>query len=67
MIAKETALSIVQEMKTASGCDINLMDETARIRPVSARYTLEPESFWKGDWTVWWSMRTRPGRGPAVA
>lgn len=31
LIAKETALSIVQEMKTASGCDINLMDETGRI------------------------------------
>ncbi len=31
LIAKETALSIVQEMKAAAGCDINLMDDTGRI------------------------------------
>lgn len=31
LIAKETALSIVQEMKAAAGYDINLMDDTGRI------------------------------------
>lgn len=31
LIAEETARSIVWEMKTVAGCDINLMDETGRI------------------------------------
>ena len=66
LIAKETALSIVQEMKAAAGCDINLMDDTGRIVAstdqarmgqihAGARELLE-----KG---LDRSMRMHPGRG----
>lgn len=46
LIAKETALSIVQEMKTASGCDINLMDETGRILASTDQARIGPDTRW---------------------